>query len=154
MQVPGLCASIYSVFYFEWRGTGLEQKGPVTSEWIWVVTGKKTTKRIELITMLCFFNAPVSHSSCLAQPPPPPNPSFHHFPLGSDKEELALVPPFLHAFQGYTSASFSPPVSVWRSASLHPSLFVPPKSFCPHSFFPSPFICPYPSPGKLTSKCE
>lgn len=66
--------------------------------------------------------------------PPPPNPSFHHFPLGSDKEELALVPPFLHAFQGYTSASFSPPVSVWRSASLHPSLFVPPQIFL------SPFL--------------
>lgn len=58
-----------------------------------------------------------SHSSCLSPP-------FHHFPLGSDKAEFALVPPFLHAFQGYPGASFSPPVSVWRSASLHPSLFV------------------------------
>ncbi len=83
-----------------------------------------------------------SHSSCLSPP-------FHHFPLGSDKEELALVPPFLHAFQGYPSASFSPPVSVWRSASLHPSLFVSSSSlflspllFCLHLSALNPLSIP------------
>jgi len=65
------------------------------------------------------------------------------YPTWLRQKELALVPPFLLAFQGYSSTPFSPPVSVWRPASLHPSLFVPCLSVpIP---FPSPFICPYPS---------
>lgn len=106
------------------RAQSLQSK----SEW----SGKKKSMWKELITTLCFFNAP-----SLSFPTPHAFHShFHHFPLDSDKEELALVPPFLHTFQSYPSTSFSPPVPVWRSASLHPSIFVSSSSlFLPPFLF-------------------
>lgn len=133
MQVPGLCAGIYSVLYSKWAGNKRAQS---------LQSGqakKKKASERNLSAHYAFLMPPVSLFPLLR----PFTPPFHHFPLGSDKEELALVPPFLHAFQGYSRASFSPPVSVWRPVSLHPSLFVP------HILVPIPFpstlICPYPS---------
>lgn len=126
-----LCAGIYSVFYFKWRDT----KAPSHFRVNWSGQSKEEGKKKlwkELISTLCFFNAPVPLFPLLKPFTPPPPQSF---PTRLRQEELALVPPFLHAFQGYPSASFSPPVSVWCPASLQPSLFVPFQSLCPHSSF-------------------
>lgn len=88
---------------------------------------RKKSKWKEPITTLCFFNALVSLFPLFM----PFTPAFHHFPLGSDKEELALVPPFLHAFQGYSIASShllflshtGPPSSHLSLFPLLPSLY-------------------------------
>lgn len=145
MQVPGLCASIYSVFYFKWRGTGLEQKGPISSEWIWVVTEKKS-KRIELITMLCFFNAPVSHS--------PTTPLLPSFPTWLRQRGVSIGSPFSPRLPGLHQCFFLTSCFC-LTFGLPPSIpLCSPQIFLSPFLFPSPFICPYPSPGKLTSKCE
>lgn len=113
--------------------SGGTQKRPVTSEWIGVVSQKKKEKKNcerNLSAHYAFLMPPSPCSHCSSLSPPPQS-----FPTRLRQEELALVPPFLHAFQGYPSASFSPPVSVWCPASLQPSLFVPFQSLCPHSSF-------------------
>ena len=128
------CRSQDCVPAFTWSFTlsGGTQKRPVTSEWIGVVSQKKKEKKNcerNLSAHYAFLMPPslCSHSSSLSPPLPP------SFPTRLRQEELPLVPPFLHAFQGYPSASFSPPVSVWCPASLQPSLFVPFQSLGPHS---------------------
>lgn len=125
MWVPGLCASIYSVFCFKWRGVAL-----VTSEWLWVATEK--SERIELIAILCFFNAPVCHSS------PPAS-----FPTWPRQRGVSIGSPFSPRLPMLHQRCFD---------SLDPSLVVPSKSFCPHPSLFLVSIC-LPLSGELTSKC-
>lgn len=83
----------------------------------------KKSERIELTTMLFFFNAPSlipdgSHS--------------HHFPLGSDKEKF-WVPPVLYACLGYTKDFSLSLILVVPDVYLpYLLLFFPQNTFLPH----------------------
>lgn len=132
MQAPGLCESIYSFFCFKWRGASLKQKVPVTSEWIWVVMEK--SKRIELITMLCFFNAPVSHSSCLETTP--------SFPTWLRQRGVSIGSPFSPRLPGLHQCFFLSHLlflSDVQPPSIHTSLFSS-NLPVPVPFFPSPSV--------------
>lgn len=107
MQVLRLCAGIYLFVDFKWRDTGWEQKCPVTSEQFGREKKEKASERNGLPHYA--FLMPVSLFPLLM-----PFTPFHHFPLGSDKEELALVTLF-------STPPFSPPVSV-SCFSLLPSI--------------------------------